>query len=253
MAEPGWHSRCSLTLRAMPSEISIVIADPTRMPVIRDRLQMPGHVMHFSAANLGTAIDNIRSYQPKLVAIDVLFARTQSGAAFVERIERLASADSEIRLITNIDGKWVTVPRESAPGFAAVAAAAGATVQGPPAVAARTVAPNTRRAPRFLVRDPLSALVENRPASIIDISVLGAQVVSHPALRPNQTIKVALPDTGEMLRVTAHVAWSTFEKPKLVTEAYYRAGIEFTDAAQLALEDYRLRHCAQEPIPYRGR
>ena len=123
----------------------------------------------------------------------------------------------------------------------------------PLVVAAPAVTVNTRRAPRFLVKDPLNAVVESGTASLVDISVLGAEVVSHPALRPNETIKIALPDIGEMLRVTAHVAWSTFEKPKLTVDAYYRAGIEFTDAAQLSLEDYRLRHCAEDPIPFRGR
>ena len=67
----------------------------------------------------------------------------------------------------------------------------------------------------------------------------------------NQKIKIALPDTGDMLHVLAQVAWSTFEKPH-VADAQYRAGLEFTGAAQQALEDYRLRHCAEEPIPYRG-
>ena len=53
-----------------------------------------------------------------------------------------------------------------------------------------------------------------------------------------------------MLHVMALVAWSRFEKPHI--DAQYRAGLEFTGAAQQALEDYRLRHCAVEPIPYRG-
>ena len=236
----------------MPSEISIVVADPTRMPVIRERLRLPGHVMHFTTSNLAQAVENIRSYQPKLIAVDIRFAQTQSGTAFIERVEKLATAASEIRLINHLEGRWVTVERAPARGVAA-AAASIVVVPCPAVVAAQAVALNTRRAPRFLVRDPLNAVVENSTASLVDISVLGAQVVSQPALRPNQTIKIALPDTGEMLRVTAHVAWSTFEKPQLVTAAYYRAGIEFTDAAQLALEDYRRRHCAEEPIPYRGR
>jgi hypothetical protein len=72
-------------------------------------------------------------------------------------------------------------------------------------------------------------------------------------LRPNQKIKLALPDTSDVLRLTAQVAWSMYQKPKPEMDAYYRAGIEFTDAAQQMLEDYRRRHCAENPIPYRGR
>jgi hypothetical protein len=235
----------------MPTEISIVIADPTRMPVIRERLRLPGQALHFTSGSLAPAIENIRSYQPKLIAVDMLFAQTPSGMAFVERVEKAMAAESTIRLITYLDGKWVTVPRPSAPAVAASPVIVGASARV--VAAAPVVAVNTRRAPRFLVKDPLNAVVESGTASLVDISVLGAQVVSHPALRPNQTIKIALPDIGEMLRVTAHVAWSTFEKPKLTVDAYYRAGIEFTDAAQLSLEDYRLRHCTEDPIPYRGR
>jgi len=238
----------------MPSNISVVIADPTRMPVIRERLRLPGQALHFTTGSLAPAIENIRSYQPKLIAVDMLFAQTPSGMAFVERVEKAAPAESAIRLITFVDGKWITVPRTPAPAAAAVGALPAVVGASKPlVVAAPAVAVNTRRAPRFLVKDPLNAVVESGTASLVDISVLGAQVVSHPALRPNQTIKIALPDIGEMLRVTAHVAWSTFEKPKLTVDAYYRAGIEFTDAAQLSLEDYRLRHCAEDPIPFRGR
>ena len=113
---------------------------------------------------------------------------------------------------------------------------------------------STRRAPRFLVRDALNAVVESGSASLVDISVLGAQIVSQPALRPNQKIKIALPDMEEeTLHVTALVAWSTFEMPTLAAKVHYRAGIEFTGAAPQALEDYRRRHCADEPIPYPGR
>jgi len=237
----------------MPSNISIVIADPTRMPIIRERLRLPGQALHFTSGSLAPAIDNIRSYQPKLIAVDMLFAQTPSGMAFVARVEKAAAAESTIRFITCVDGKWVTVPRGPSAAVTA-AAAAPVTSSGRPAIVSPApIVVNTRRAPRFLVKDPLNAVVENGTASLVDISVLGAQVVSHPALRPNQTIKIALPDIGEMLRVTAHVAWSTFEKPKLTVDAYYRAGIEFTDAAQLSLEDYRLRHCAEDPIPFRGR
>jgi hypothetical protein len=237
----------------MPSAISIVVADPTRMAVIRERLHLPGHVMHFTTGNLAPAIENIRSYQPKLIAVDVLFAQTQSGTAFIDRAARLASSSSEIRLITHLEGKWVTVPRVAPTTIVANVASSASASSAPVVVSVQAPPINTRRAPRFLVKDPVNAVVESGTAGLVDISVLGAQVVSHPALRPNQTIKIALPDTNDMLRVTAHVAWSIFEKPKLVTEAYYRAGIEFTDAAQLALEDYRLRHCSDEPIPLRSR
>jgi hypothetical protein len=112
----------------------------------------------------------------------------------------------------------------------------------------------TRRAPRFLVRDQLEVIVESGHASLVDMSVLGAQIVSLPVLRPKQKIKVDLTDVDEKtLSVVAHVAWSMFEKPPQQADPHYRVGLEFSGAAQQALEQYRQRHCAAQPIPKRGR
>ena len=88
---------------------------------------------------------------------------------------------------------------------------------------------------------------------MVDISVRGAQVLSTPVLRPNQTLRVQLPDNADTLRLTAHVAWSVFEKPNHVNEPDHRAGMEFTDASTDLLADYCRRHCAEEPIPVRLR
>jgi hypothetical protein len=72
--------------------------------------------------------------------------------------------------------------------------------------------------------------------------------VSRPVLRPGQTVKIALPDAEETLRLTAHVAWSTFQQTNQGT-AVYRAGIAFTDATTDALEDYCRRYGAEHPLP----
>jgi PilZ domain. len=172
----------------------------------------------------------------KVVAVDALFAQTTAGAAFIDRVDALALPATAVQTIAQHDGRWIATPRSgSASGLGS-----GATS-------------NTRRAPRFLVQHPVDALVESNRATLVDMSVLGAQIVSQPALRPRQKIKIGLPDTSEMLNLVAHVAWSTFERPRPDAEPHYRAGIEFTSAAQHALEDYRRRHCADQPIPLRYR
>jgi PilZ domain len=242
----------------MPSDFTVIVADAARMPAIRAGLQVLGRAMHITSGNLASAMDSIKNFQPKLVAVDAVFAQTLTGAAFIERVEKLAIADGDIRLIARVEGSWITTARRQTSGFIVsppiVAVPAASIVAAPaPVSAAQIAAISTRRAPRFLVRDPLDVVVENGSAALIDISILGAQVVSGPVLRPSQKIKIALPDDRDLLHVTAHVAWSTFEKPQMVADAHYRAGIEFTGAAQEALEDYRRRHCADDPIPYRGR
>ena len=72
--------------------------------------------------------------------------------------------------------------------------------------------------------------------------------IEQPVLRPGQTVKIALPDKDEMLRLTAHVAWSMFQQTKQGTTVY-RAGVAFTDAAQETLDDYCRRYGAENPLP----
>lgn len=251
----------------MASDVSIVIADATRLPAMRASLELPGRVMHFAATSLGSAIESMRAYRPKLVAIDAIFAETSSGTAFIERVEGLRIAGCTIQLVVEREeDRWVTMPRGAVSLGTQSQKAAGATNQpglvapSPSLSVAKTVAAavpveavNTRRAPRFAVRGSLEAVVESGLATLVDISVLGAQVVSLAAIRPRQKINIALPDTDDQLNVLALVAWSMFEKPPSQSEPHYRVGLEFTGAAQQALEAYRQRHCADRPIPLRGR
>jgi PilZ domain-containing protein len=235
-------------------DVSIVVADVSRIGAIRDGLQLPGRTMHFTSATLGSAIESIRAYRPRLVAIDARFAETPAGVAFVGRVEAIGLAGSAIQLIVEHEGRWIATRSGAAPAIViprpqpTVAALSSAL-----AAASHVGASNTRRAPRFLVRDPVEAVVESGRARVVDMSVLGAQIVSLPSLRPNQKIKLVLPDTDDMLNLVAQVAWSTFEQSAPGGEPHYRAGIEFAGAAQQSLEEYRARHCADQPIPIRAR
>jgi hypothetical protein len=84
----------------------------------------------------------------------------------------------------------------------------------------------SRRAPRFKVVSDMQAIIDGNPARVIDLSMIGAQVVSASTLRPNQHIRVSLEgDAG--LRFNAAVAWANFELP--AEGPRYRAGIHFHD------------------------
>jgi hypothetical protein len=248
------------------ADVSIVVADVTRMAAIRDGLALPGRVMHFASSSLASAVESIRAYRAKVVAVDALFAQTSSGIAFVARLDTMGLPANAIRLIVESDGKWIATVRQE-PGIVvadrkggvpqqqgAIVSPKQPTVQSLSSVLAAvsfSAMSNTRRAPRFLVRNPIEALVESGRANVIDMSVLGAQIVSLPVLRPNQRIKLGLLDTDDVVNLTAQVAWSIFEQTPM-REVHYRVGIEFTDAARHTLEDYRRRYCADQPIPLRG-
>ena len=71
-------------------------------------------------------------------------------------------------------------------------------------------------------------MIDGKPAALINLSIVGAQVVSPTILKPNQRVRMSLPDPDGPIRCMAGVAWAAFEMPK--SGPVYRAGIEFFDA-----------------------
>lgn len=85
----------------------------------------------------------------------------------------------------------------------------------------------SRRARRFRVDGEMQVIIDGNPARIVDLSMVGAQVISATSLRPNQRIRMSL-EGDHRLRFNAAVAWANFELP--VEGPRYRAGINFQDA-----------------------
>ena len=238
----------------MPTDVAVVVADASRLAAIRESVQLPGRLLHFNSGSVASAMESIRAYQANVVAVDAVFAQTPAGVAFIERVEALDMFGTAVKLIVQVEGRWIVAPRGAAVQPPLVAPVRQAPT-APKAVvtAAPAAVSSTRRVPRFPVLEPLDAIVESGRASVVDLSVLGAQVVSVPVLRPRQKIKIGLPDNDDVVNVVAQVAWSTFERSPFEVEPHYRVGIEFAGDAQQVLEQYRLRHCGERPIPLRGR
>jgi hypothetical protein len=94
-------------------------------------------------------------------------------------------------------------------------------------------------------------VIDGVTTNLVDISVLGAQVLSEPVLRPKQRVKVTIVEDEAVLRFAAHVAWSVYEKPRAAPTPHYRAGMEFDEATEQALREFCRRHCSDSPLPYR--
>jgi hypothetical protein len=90
------------------------------------------------------------------------------------------------------------------------------------------------------MRGSVNVLLDGNEAQLIDLSTLGAQVVSPTILKPNQRVRVAFAEDGGAIRVNAVVAWALFEIPG--GKARYRAGLEFADPDARALEAICARH-----------
>ena len=236
-----------LNVNTVATEIVVLIADAVRLRAVRETSPFPYRMLYFSDSNLASALGTIRARAPCRIALDIQFAHTSAGRAFADKLHSPSIGGSEIFIVSFADGRWSMLPIEASSASTIRSATFAAAVV---AVADLNVNLNTRRVPRFLVMDPLAAVVDGRKTSLIDMSVMGAQVVSAPVLRPNQRLRIALPDEGDtILQVTAHIAWSAFETSTNTPAPYYRAGMEFTDASAPLLEDYCRRHCSDAPIP----
>jgi hypothetical protein len=82
--------------------------------------------------------------------------------------------------------------------------------------------------------------VDGALATVVDLSAIGAQIVSPTPLKPAQVIRVVLADNLGHAKFTAAVAWSSFEIPKGVSR--YRAGIEFKGAEASSVDAFCRRH-----------
>jgi hypothetical protein len=204
---------------------TVLIASPEHLSVLKERADMNG-ALAFPDTDALQALDVITRQRPSVVALERLFAATSRGAAFINRIKAdPALASCEIRIVAHDSAYSRVSPRR--PTDAATAAAPAAVVEAP-AAAAPLDQRGTRRARRFRVVDNVEVLVDGNTATLLDISLVGAQIVSAATLRPNQRLRMSLPDASRPIRFSAGVAWAAFEMPK--DGPRYRAGIEFYDA-----------------------
>ena len=195
---------------------TVLVAAPEHLPALQEQGDF-GDALAFSDADALKALEAITRDRPKVIALEKQFAATSRGAALIKRIKADPKLRKcEIRVVSHEgDSEELTQP-EAAPQGEADAAPVKLDQRG------------TRRAPRAKIVDGVEVLIDGSPAVLVDLSVVGAQVVSPTILRPNQRVRMILPDEERPIRCVAGVAWAAFEMPK--SGPRYRAGIEFFDA-----------------------
>ena len=212
---------------------TILIAAPEHLQVLKEREDF-SDAQTFSDTEALRALEVITRKRPEVVALERMFAATTRGAALINRIKADPKLSScEIRIVAH-DSAYSRVP---AGPPAAVSDGAAVAVAAPPAPAAAPLDQRgTRRAPRFKIVDDVEVMVDGNAATLIDLSVVGAQVVSVTILKPNQRVRMSIVDGKKPLRFSAGVAWASFELAK--TGPRYRAGIEFFDAEPQAVQKF---------------
>ena len=257
---------------------AVLIAPTNLLSQFTQRAALPDvDVLGFADTDVLRALEAITARKPRLVALERLFAATPRGAALINRIKadpslmqteiKVLSHDSDYsRVLPRIPASAMPSGRTGEPDAAEVvehsqpaASAPGVGVAEPESTATPAAAPGpsfveapwrgpldqkgTRRAPRYQIARKLEVLVDGNPATLLDLSTCGAQVISPTILRPNQRVRMALTDQGGVLRFNATIAWAAFEIPPQIGPQY-RAGIDFVDAEPSAIDAFCARHRA---------
>jgi PilZ domain len=228
-------------LNSVPEPCTVLIAAPDLLPTLERRAASEdGELITFTDADALRALSEITKRRPRVVAIERRFAATPRGAALINRIKADPSlVDCDIRIVSH--DSVAAEPAETVEEFGEPPP----TAVEPPRVEKAPVIEfrGTRRAPRYRIAGTLDALVDGTQASLVDLSVIGAQVVSSIVLKPNQRVRMSLQDQGGAIRFNASVAWASFEIPPN-SGPRYRAGLEFIDADPAAIDAYCSRHKA---------
>jgi len=229
-------------LNSVPAPCTVLIAAPDLLATLERRAAPEdGELITFTDADALRALSEITRRRPRVVAIERRFAATPRGAALINRIKADPSLiDCELRIVSH--DSIAAEPAETLEEFAEpepTVVEEPARVEKAPVIEFR----GTRRAPRYRVAGTLDALVDGTQASLVDLSVIGAQVVSPIVLKPNQRVRMSLQDQAGAVRFNASVAWASFEIPPNGGPRY-RAGLEFIDADGAAIDAFCSRHKA---------
>jgi hypothetical protein len=209
----------------------ILIAEADQLDALKARAEY-SDAEAFTDAQTPAALEAIITGRPDIVAIERLFAKKSRGAALINRIKADTSLETvEIRIVSAESGSAKPAGRGGSAAKEAKEAKGDKGGGTATAVAAPPVAldqKGTRRAQRFKIIEGIEVLIDGNPAMLVDLSTVGAQVVSGTLLKPNQRVRLSFTEGAKPVRFSAGVAWSAFELPKAGPR--YRAGIEFFDA-----------------------
>jgi hypothetical protein len=190
-------------------------------------------VIAVSQADGVAALDMIRRRRPAVVVLEEAFAASARGAALVTRLQ----TDTEFR--------GLEIRLLSAERVATLQSSHAAHAHTPVSLAALARPVPSRHAVRIQPASPVDIRIDGNPATLVDLSALGAQVCSSLVLRPQQRVRVVFPlDTGAV-RMTGTVLWSVLETG---ARPAYRAGIRFMPAFPLPVDEILSRLAASHIV-----
>ena len=231
---------------------TVLIGREGALARLRTQLATETDVKMFTDRQVREAVEFIATAHPAIVALDEEFAASARGEALVGRItDDPALTACDVRVLS-LEPRAVTAgqSRAAGNGLTMVPSAPGdtsaATTTTTTTAAVVTPTPvldqrGTRRAPRIRLASGIPVTVDGNAAELVDLSAVGAQVVSTIILRPNQRVRLALPEGKRSLRCAGWVVWATFEMPQ-GQQPRYRAGLKLTGIEGESLQSFAERH-----------
>jgi PilZ domain len=240
------HLRLVYTSVAVPAIVLIGPVDA--LASLREQLTAGGPPQTFTDHQIREAVEYIARYKPAVVAIDEQFAVSPRGESLIGRImDDPGLSQCEIRILARASRPEHEPSRKkSGTGMAAAAPGGAPAASEAVAVSADLDRRGTRRAERIRILEGVSVTVDGNPAELIDLSPVGAQVISKMILRPNQRVRLQLlegqPEARRAVRCSGSVVWASFEMPA-GKPPRYRAGLKLSgteiDAVRTFADRYR--------------
>ena len=181
----------------------------------------------FTEDQVRQAVEQMLRERPRVVALPEKFAQSPRGTALAHRIAVDAQFAGTRVLMINAQG-------------AAVPLQTGVRSTWLPLDTS-----GTRRVPRIPIRPGIDVQIDGATAALVDLSTLGAQVVSASVLKPRQRVRLILAAEPYLIRAVGTVAWALFEIPKGGMPPQYRAGLEFSSADPEPLLQFCLEQAAE--------
>ncbi len=204
----------------------ILIAAPDLVPALRERLGEYDRVVTFADSEPVRAMKAILAQRPGVVALERLFAATPRGAAIIARIKADPRLDgSEIRILSHDSGYQRVSPRRLA-----------APPRTRPVTPAGPLDPGNRRAPRFAMKESALAAVGGQAARLVNLSVVGAQLIAAGSLRTKHAVTVTLGLSRSPVVLAGTVVWARAELSRRGPAS--RVGVEFKDPDHRAIEAF---------------
>ena len=216
----------------------ILVAPADLLPALTASCASLGALHAFPDTDALAALDATFQTLPREVVLERGFAESARGRAFLRRVtDDTFARECLIRIVDAAAGPAPASPAEASAATASTREEPSATTS--PATDAQpapeTLGPAARVTRRLGVAPDTTVAVDGTNVTLVDLSMEGMQVLGTLPLKPNQAVRVTLPDGAQGLRVRARVAWATLELGA-ATGARYRAGFAFVDADRAALE-----------------